>query len=144
MSNLSWPAYFYAFAHLASRKSKDETQVGAALIGPDGEVRLTGYNGPPKGVRDLPERRQRPAKYMFASHAEANIIAFAARQGIRTDGCTVYVTHASCCDCMKAMIQAGVTRIVYGPGTTSMPPEMFEAAKTMAREAGVKYEAYQE
>ncbi len=141
MSNLSWPKYFYAFAHLASHKSKDDTQVGAALIGPDGEIRLTGYNGPPRGVSDLPERRQRPAKYLFVSHAEANIIAFAAREGIRTKGCTVYVTHACCCDCMKAMIQAGISKIVYGPGTTSMPAEMFEAAKVMAQEAGVIYEA---
>ena len=141
MSNLSWSAYFYGFAHLASRKSKDETQVGAVLVGPEGEVRLTGYNGPPRGVADLPERRQRPQKYLFASHAEANLIAFAAREGIRTKDCTVYVTHACCCDCMKAMIQAGISKIVYGPGTTSMPAEMFEAAKAMAHEAGVSYEA---
>ena len=143
MSTPSWPEYFMGFAAHAASKSKDVTQVGAVLVGPDGEVRLTGYNGPPRGVLDLPERRERPAKYLFVSHAEANLIAFAAREGIRTKGCTVYVSHASCCDCMKAMIQAGVSRIVYGPGTTSMPPEMFEAAKTMAREAGVKYEAYQ-
>lgn len=141
MSNLSWPKYFYAFAHLASRKSKDETQVGAALIGPEGEIRLTGFNGPPRGVADLPERRQRPQKYFYASHAESNLIAFAAREGIRTKGCTVYVTHKPCCDCTKAMIQAGISRIVYGPGTTSMPAEMFEAAKIMAQEAGVIYEA---
>ncbi len=141
MSNLSWPEYFYAFAHLASRKSKDDTQVVAALIGPDGEIRLTGYNGPPRGVSDLPARRQRPAKYLFVSHAEANLIAFAAREGIRTKDCTVYITHAPCCDCMKAMIQAGISKIVYGPGTTSMPAEMFEAAKVMAQEAGVIYEA---
>lgn len=141
---MQWSEYFMGFAKHAAVKSKDQTQVGAVLVGPQGEVRLSGYNGPPRGVLDLPERRQRPGKYLFASHAEANIIAFAARQGIRTDGCTIYVTHSSCCDCMKLMIQAGVKRIVYGPGTTSMPPEMFEAAATMAREAGVKYEAYRE
>jgi dCMP deaminase len=144
MTQPTWPTYFMGFAAHAAVKSKDATQVGAVLIGEDGEVRLTGYNGPPIRVVDLPERRERPIKYLFVSHAEANIIAFAAREGIRTKGCTIYVTHASCCDCMKAMIQAGVSRIVYGPGLTSMPPEMFEAAKTMAREAGVKYEAFEE
>lgn len=35
-TNLSWPQYFMCFAELASRKSKDETQVGAVLIGPEG------------------------------------------------------------------------------------------------------------
>ena len=140
MSNLSWSAYFYGFAHLASRKSKDETQVGAVLVGPEGEVRLTGYNGPPRGVADLPERRQRPQKYLFASHAEANLIAFAAREGIRTKDCTVYVTHKVCSGCAKALIQSGVTRVVYGPGTTSMSEEEFRIGELMFKEAGVKYE----
>lgn len=139
MSNPGWAEYFMGFATHAATKSKDDTKVGAVLVGPDGEVRLTGYNGPPRGVRDLPERRVRPAKYTFVSHAEANIVAFAAREGIRTSGCTVYVTHACCCDCMKALIQAGVSRVIYGPGTTSMPVEMFDAAHIMAREACLVY-----
>lgn len=138
-----WRTYFLGFARHAATKSKDSTQVGAVLIGPEGEVRLTGYNGPPRGVRDLPERRERPAKYLWVSHAEANLIAFAAREGIATKGCTVYVSHPPCCDCMKLMIQAGVSRIVHAGGITSMPREMFDAARTMAREAGVKYEAYE-
>lgn len=140
---IDWRDYYMGFAQHATLKSKDDTQVGAVLIGPDGEIRLTGFNGPPRGVLDMPERRQRPAKYLFASHAEQNIIAFAARAGIRTEGCAIYVTHACCCDCMKVMIQAGISKIVYGPGQTSMPAEMFETARTMAREAGVRYEAYE-
>lgn len=57
MVNPSWTEYYMAFAHLAAVKSKDSTQVGAVLVGPDGEIRLSGYNGPPRGVNDLPERR---------------------------------------------------------------------------------------
>lgn len=144
MSNhTAWLDYFMGFAKHAATKSKDSTKVGAVLVGPDKEVRLTGYNGPPRGVLDLPERRERPTKYLFAAHAEANLIAFAAREGIHTKDCTVYVTHSCCCDCMRLLIQAGVKRIVYGAGTTSMPPEMFAAAHTMAREAGIRYEAFE-
>ena len=135
---ISWPDYFMAFANLAARKSKDSTQVGAVLVGPDGEIRLTGYNGPPRGVQDLPERRERPAKYLFASHAEANLVAFAAREGIRTKGCTVYVTHHPCSACARSLIQAGVECVIVGPGQTSMPAEEFDAAATMFNEAGVK------
>lgn len=135
-----WPDYWMGFAEHAATKSKDETRVGAALVGPEGEVRLTGYNGPPKGVADTPERRERPMKYLFAAHAEANLVAFAAREGIRTKGCTVYVTHACCSGCAKALIQAGIVRVVYGPGKTSMPKEEFEAAATMFAEAGVGLE----
>ena len=134
---MNWGEYLYGFAAHAALKSKDSTQVGAALIGPEGEVRLTGYNGPPRGVEDLVERRERPAKYLFASHAEANLVAFAAREGIRTDGCTVYVTHSPCASCARTLIQAGIREVVCGHGTTSMPPEEFAAARLMFREAGV-------
>lgn len=135
---MNWTDYYMGFAQHAARKSKDSTQVGAILVGPDGEVRLTSYNGPPKGVMDLPARRERPAKYLYASHAEANLAAFAAREGIRTAGCTVYVTHMPCAACARTLIQAGVVNVVVGPGTTSMPVEEFDAAAIMFREAGVR------
>ena len=135
---MNWMDYLMGFAQHAARKSKDSTQVGAALVGPDREVRLCSYNGPPKGVLDLHERRERPAKYLFASHAEANLVAFAAREGIRTAGCTVYVTHMPCAACARTLIQAGIAHVVVGPGTTSMPDEEFDAAAIMFREAGVR------
>jgi len=132
-----WPDYLMGFAVHAASKSKDPTKVGAILVGPQGEVRLTAFNGPPRGVRDVPERFVRPAKYLFASHAEANLIAFAARAGIRADGCTVFCTHYPCASCAQTLIQAGVVKVVTGPGVTSMPVEEVEAASTMFREAGV-------
>jgi len=135
---MDWDSYFMGFAKHAAKKSKDSTKVGAVLVGPENEVRLTGYNGPPKGVRDLPERRERPMKYLFASHAEANLVAFAAREGIRTKDCTVFVTHACCAACARTLIQAGIRKVVYGGGTTSMPAEEFPAAAQMFEEAGVK------
>lgn len=130
------------FAMHAATKSKDSTQVGAALVGPEREIRLTAYNGPPKGVEDLPERRERPAKYLYASHAEANLVAFAAREGIRTAGCTVYVTHHPCSACSRTLIQAGVKRVVVGGGKTHMPRDEFDAAAQMFTEAGVEVERY--
>jgi dCMP deaminase len=135
---VSWSDYHMGFAVLAAVKSKDSTKVGAALIGPVQEVRLTGYNGPPIGVLDLAERRERPAKYLYASHAEANVIAFAARKGICTEGCSIYVTHHPCSGCAKLIIQAGIKTVVFGPGKTSMPDEEFNAAAVMFREAGVE------
>ena len=138
--NREWLDYLYGFAAHAAAKSKDSTKVGAALVGPDGEVRLTAFNGPPRGVADAPERFVRPTKYLFASHAEANLVAFAAREGIRTKGCTVFVTHAPCASCARTLIQAGVDRIVHGAGSTSMPTAEFEAAEIMFAEAGVTVE----
>lgn len=134
---MNWADYYMGFARHAATKSKDSTKVGAVLVGPDGEVRLTGYNGPPRGVRDIPQRFERPAKYLYASHAEANLIAFAAREGIRVVGCAVYVTHMPCASCARSLIQAGVSTVVYGDGTTSMPDEEFRAAREMFEEAGI-------
>lgn len=134
---MNWSDYYIGFARHAALKSKDSTKVGAVLIGPEGEVRLTAYNGPPKGVRDKAERFERPAKYLYASHAEANLVAFAARAGIRTEGCTVYVTHMPCASCARSLIQAGVYGVIYGDGTTSMPEEEFKAAEAMFFEAEV-------
>ena len=136
-SALDWMRYLYGFAEHAALKSKDHTRVGAALIGPDDEVRLTAFNGPPRGVVDHPDRRERPRKYLFSSHAETNLIAFAAREGIRTRSCSVYVTHRPCAACARTLIQAGVYMVVCGPGTTSMPDEEFTAAEQMFREAKI-------
>ena len=72
------------------------------------------------------------------SHAESNLVAFAARRGIRTEGCTVYVTHMCCSGCSKALIQAGIKKVVVGNGQTSMTHDEFRAADTMMREAGVE------
>lgn len=134
---MNWTSYYMGFAALAALKSKDTTQVGAVLVGPDGEIRLTAYNGPPKGVADYPERFERPTKYLYASHAEANLIAFAAREGIATKGCRVYVTHAPCSSCTRTLIQAGIAAICHGDGTTAMPEEEFKAGAQMLAEAKV-------
>jgi dCMP deaminase len=137
---MEWSEHLYGFATQAAKKSKDSTKVGAALIAPDGKTcLLPAFNGPPIGVEDLPERFERPAKYLFASHAEQNLISFAARHGIRTDGCHVYVTHFPCAGCSRSLIQAGIRKVFFGPGTTSMPAEEFEAAREMFFEAGVEY-----
>ena len=137
MSIPSWPQYYMRFAELAATKSKDSTKVGGVLVGMDGEIRLSAYNGPPRYVDDLPERRERPQKYLWASHCEQNLIAFAAREGIRTKGCVVYCTHHPCASCARSIIQAGITEVIYGDGKTSMPPEEFEAARVMFEEAGI-------
>jgi dCMP deaminase len=134
---MPWPSYYMALAGVAKLKSKDPTQVGAILVGQDGEVRLTAFNGPPRGVKDLDERFVRPVKYLFASHAEQNLIAFAAREGIQTNGCAIYVTHLPCSSCARSIIQAGVTTVVYGDGKTSMPEDEFLASQDMFKEAGV-------
>ncbi len=135
--NKKWLSYYHAMARQAATMSKDSTQVGAILVDPEGAIILTAYNGPPKGVKDHPVRFERPTKYLFASHAEQNLIAFAARRGIPTLGCSIFVTHCPCCDCAKSIIQSGIKNVYYGPGETSMDIERFDATRVMFAEAGI-------
>lgn len=132
-------SYYLSLAKAVSLASKDSTQVGAILVGKGGAVRATGYNGPPIGVRDTPERFERPTKYLYASHAEMNIIAFCARAGVKTEGCHLYVTHRPCSICTRLLIQAGINIIFYGGGSTSIPAEDAEAARAMTAEAGISF-----
>ena len=135
---LRWERFFQDHACLAAGMSRDSTQVGAALV--DLRTRTvvaTGFNGPPRGVEDLPERLERPGKYLWASHAEANVIAHCASLGIRTEGRVLYVTHQPCAACARTIIQAGIGAVHFGRGTTSMPGVEFEVARTMIREASV-------
>ena len=46
-------------------------------------------------------------------HAEANTIAFAGKHGIKTKGCTIYVTLSPCIECAKIMVQHGIKKVVY-------------------------------
>lgn len=135
---MSWDEYFLAIAEDVARKSKDpHTKVGAVIVDEDNTIRVTGFNGVPRGVDDRDERLQRPEKYNWVSHAEMNCVAQAARVGVSTRGCTIVVTHAPCSICARLIVQAGVKRVVIGHGTTSMLQHEFDTADTMFREAGV-------
>lgn len=139
---MDWDAYYMGFAQQATTKSKDTTKVGAILVDPDGAVILTAYNGPPKGVLDLSERFERPTKYLFASHAETNLICFAARRGIPTRGCSVYCTHVSCASCARTLLQAGIVELVHGNGSFQGMETEREATLAMFREVGAVIREY--
>lgn len=135
-----WTRRFLGLAKQIADWSKDTTKVGALAVDANRRILESGYNGIPRGVEDLPERRERPAKYLWAAHAEENLVAHAARD--RLHGSTVYVTHLCCSRCTRMLINAGVAKVVCGPGTTSMPEEEFEVARQMFLEAGVELEQH--
>ena len=114
-SELRWAKYFFDMITVVRSKSKDpNTKVGCIIVGPDNEVRSTGYNSFPRGIcDDVPERLERPEKYLWIEHAERNAIYNAARSGICTKGCTIYMQGLPCMDCARSIIQSGIIRIVY-------------------------------
>lgn len=134
----TWEVYFMGLAEQAASRSKDpSTQVGCVIATEDKVVVAMGYNGIPRDVADKPERMERPAKYLWTSHAEENAVAQAARVGARLAGGIAFVTHQPCCRCARMLIQAGITTVYYGDGLTSMEKEEFDVARKMFHEANV-------
>lgn len=115
-SSLSWDSYFMSIAFVTSLKSKDtNTKVGAVVVDKDRHIIGTGYNWFPKGVDEgfLPTDRKGEwidTKYPFVVHAELNCILNSISS---LQGSTMYVTMFPCNECAKAIIQSGITEIVY-------------------------------
>ena len=106
---------FLPDAEAASNRSKDRsTKVGAVVLDDDYNIRISGYNGMPRGIDDNVEgRHQRPEKYLWAAHAEENCVAQAARIGISLKGCTILLTSLfPCTTCARLIIQSGIMRVI--------------------------------
>ena len=90
---MEWNRYFFNIAEEVKKKSKDKnTQIGAVIVGQDKEIVSTGYNSFPRGIDDNKiERQEKPEKYFWFEHAERNAIYNAARIGVSTKGCTIYL-----------------------------------------------------
>lgn len=149
LMNPTWTKYFMQMAALAASKSKDRsTQVGAVVVGPDNDLRASGYNGYPRLVTDDHDgSHDRETRLLHTIHAEANSIAAAARAGTSTKGCRMYVTHWPCADCSKLIIQAGICEVIAPKPTDEFYErwkDSMDAGLAMFREAGVVARAYEE
>ncbi|MGI6432384.1 MAG: deoxycytidylate deaminase [Sphaerochaetaceae bacterium] len=113
---ISWDEYFMGVALLSAKRSKDpSTQVGACIVNADKKIVGVGYNGFPSGLSDdeLPWQREGAfleTKYPYVCHAELNAILNSTKD---LKGCSLYVALFPCNECAKAIIQVGITEIVY-------------------------------
>lgn len=147
MFNDKWNYRFLELAELIASWSKDtSTKTGAVIIGPDKEIRATGYNGLVRKVDDnIPERMERPTKYDFFEHAERNAIYNACLTGTSLKNCTIYCTLTPCTDCARAIIQTGIKTVVtYEYKTKADDPkntwrDKLNYSAQMFKEAGVEY-----
>lgn len=111
---MNWVSYYRQLANTIKLKSKDKyTQIGAVIVGKDGEIVSTGYNSFPRGLDDgLDYRQERPEKYYWFEHAERNAIYNSARIGVSTKGTTMYLSCGlPCADCARGIINSGIKRI---------------------------------
>jgi dCMP deaminase len=125
-----WDRRYMAVAEQVASWSKDpNTKVGAVIVDLDGKIVATGYNGFPRGVKDLPERYDIQAvKYAYVVHAELNAILNATQC---LNDTILYVTLSPCRECAKAIIQSGIKMVIY----RDYRPD--EATDTMFNEAQI-------
>jgi dCMP deaminase len=92
---------------------------------------------------NVPERHERPLKYLYFAHSEANAIFSCARFGISSLGSTLYTQGIPCSSCSQAIIQAGVSEIVVHvqwPNLTHSEKwvESIQVSITMLDEANIR------
>ncbi len=102
----------------SKRATCPRLSVGAVLVR-DGVVLSNGFNGARRGAAhcgdvgcDLQLLNGRQS-CQRAVHAEANAVLNAGRAGHSTVGATLYVTASPCLRCVDAIIQAGITHVVW-------------------------------
>jgi len=141
MTDLEYLKEAYLYAQKFS--TDPSTNNGAILVDSTGEIKVRAANHFPKGVVETPERWERPLKYQYVEHAERNAIYTAARElDEPTKGMTMYVPWALCADCARAIIQAGIVKVVRHKNTMDKTPkhwkETIEIAETILLEGNVQ------
>lgn len=114
------------------RSTCSRNHVGSVIASSTGRIIGSGYNGAPTGMPhcehiemqwNLPATPPPPHIFPLAPanrkgcvisiHAEANAIAYCARDGISIQGATIYSTLSPCYPCSQLIIAAGLSRVVY-------------------------------
>lgn len=118
-------------AYVSASKTSDWwRQVGAVAVRDD-KVLFVGYNhhlpssnspyenGDPRNNFDAGESLD----LSTAMHAEAGIIAEAAKKGESLDGASIYVTTFPCPVCAKSIVEAGFKKVFYSKGYSLVDAE---------------------
>lgn len=139
---ISWDEYFMGVALLSAHRSKDpNTQVGACIVNGKNKIVGAGYNGMPMGCDDddFPWDKQGDflqTKYPYICHAELNAILNNIGMDLR--GCRIYTALFPCNECTKAIIQSGITEVIYLSDKYEQT-DTARASKLMLDKAGILY-----
>lgn len=135
-----------AYEFAAKNSTDTSTQNGAVLVDESGKIVAWGANRFPRGVVETSDRLARPAKYLYVVHAEDSAILNAARNGVKTEGLTMYGTWVACNTCAQAIIESGIVKVIGHQKTFDSSPEHWkepiQIARQMFMEAGVTYELW--
>lgn len=111
--------YMNLAVDLAARSHCVRAQVGAVLT-KDTRIISIGYNGPPSGTHNCDEEwpdtgcaRDSRGSCSLALHAEENAILYAARNGSKVEGGTLYTTLSPCIACARLILSSGIKLVIY-------------------------------
>ena len=113
---VSWGTYFMNIAkEVATRSTCDRKYVGAVIVR-EKTILSTGYNGSIKGLPHCDEAGHEmvDGHCVRTTHAEANAIVQAAKNGVEINNSAIYVTASPCYNCFKLIANAGIKTIYYG------------------------------
>lgn len=147
---------------VSDRSTCSRARVGV-VIAHEARVVSQGYNGAPAGMPHCDHTcncvgkavfESRPANILasgpvfhdsgcaktaactLAVHAEANAIAFAAKNGVATMAGHLYTTMAPCLACAQLIINAGIHRVVYGSAYR------YDEGLTLLMNAGIRVSSW--
>ena len=113
---VSWGTYFMNIAkEVATRSTCDRKYIGAVIVR-EKTILSTGYNGSIKGLPHCDEAGHEMVNdhCIRTTHAEANAIVQAAKNGVEINKSDIYVTASPCYNCFKLIANAGMKTIYYG------------------------------
>src|SRR5258707_15193846 len=112
----SWDESFMQISRtVATRATCDRKHVGAVIVR-DRSILATGYNGSVRGLEHCDEggHMMEEGHCVRTIHAEANAVIQAARNGVRIDASTIYVTASPCWACFRMIANAAIVPVVFG------------------------------
>ncbi len=126
MHRPEWSDYFMDITRLVARRSTCIRRHVGAIVVKDKRILATGYNGVPTGlphcedVGCIRDQQKIPSgerhELCRGLHAEQNVIIQAAFHGISINGGILFCTTLPCSICLKMLINAAITEIVYEQG----------------------------
>ncbi len=123
----SWDEYFMNLAHVVKERSACLRMDVGVVVVKDKRIIATGYNGTPIGIKNCSEggcgRCKDRAQHKLQKgerkdlciclHSEQNALLQSAYHGMSTKGAAMYSTVSPCLQCAKAIVNSGVTEVVY-------------------------------
>lgn len=118
-------------AKVIAARSRCDVKVGAVIVGADGRIQATGYNGTPPGIqcqeseeygcavfcnRRLKVSEARDQSYIDCPMLHSEINALLYSDQARRKGGIMYITKPPCLACAKAIANSGIVRVLLPEG----------------------------